>query len=219
MFEKMLSLFREQNHLEGFYALKDISFHVEKGEVFGIIGKNGSGKTTLLKIICGIIPPTSGTVESNEKIIPFLDLGVGFHEELTAKENIYLYSAIMGTDKKTTQKELQEILRFAGVERFADMKLKHFSAGMSVRLAFSAMIRTEFEIMVLDEILAVGDKDFQEKCFEELRKYKKQGKTIILTSHSMEAITRFCDRAMLLENGKIKMIGKPKEVVDAYHKT
>ncbi len=216
LFEKLLSLVREHRKMEKFYALKDISFEVQKGEIFGIIGKNGSGKTTLLKIIGGIIPPTTGTVTATGKVVPFLDLGIGFHPELTARENIYLYGAIMGMSREQITREFKEILRFAGVERFADMKLKHFSAGMAMRLAFSTMIRTAFDAIILDEVFAVGDGEFQKKCMIELLKFKKQGKTIIITSHAMDPIMDFCDRAMLLENGTVKIIGKPRDVVMAY---
>ncbi len=216
IFEKCISLLREHNRMEKFYALKDVSFKIQEGEIFGIIGKNGSGKTTLLKIMGGIIPPTSGKVITEKKIVPFLDLGIGFHPELTARENIYLYGAIMGMKRERIRKELKSILRFAEVERFADMRLKYFSAGMALRLAFATMIRIEFDIIILDEIFAVGDKDFRKKCMDELLKFKGMGKTIIITSHGMDAITDFCDRAMLLENGKIKAIGKPKDVVHNY---
>ncbi|MFA5797689.1 MAG: ABC transporter ATP-binding protein [Candidatus Woesearchaeota archaeon] len=216
LFEKIVGFIKEKNSLEEFYVLKDISFEIEKGEIFGIIGNNGCGKTTLLKIIGGIISPNSGTVHTKQRIVSFLDLGIGFHPELTARENIYLYGTIMGITQKKLNKEFEEILHFAGVERFADMKLKQFSSGMAMRLAFATMIRTEFDTIILDEVFAVGDLEFKKKCVNELMKFKKQGKTIIITSHGMDAIIDLCDRAMLLEDGKIKAIGKPEEVVQAY---
>jgi len=216
LFEKLISLLKESNRMEKFYALKDISFRVEDGEIFGIIGKNGSGKTTLLKIMGDLIPPTSGKVIIDKKVVPFLDLGIGFHPELTAKENIYLYGAIMRIPQEQVKKGLKDILRFAEVERFADMKLKNFSAGMAMRLAFSTMIRTEFDVIILDEVFAVGDIDFKKKCINELLKFQKMGKTIIITSHSMGDVMDLCDRAMLLKNGRIQLIGKPKDVVKEY---
>jgi len=216
LFDKARGFFKEKNVSEEFYALKNVSFEIKKGEVFGIIGKNGSGKTTLLKILCGIIPPTKGKIRAEKKITPFLDLGIGFHGDLTARENIYLYGAIMDIKRKKLNREFKKILEFAGVEKFADTKLKYFSSGMAVRLAFSTMMRTEFDVMVLDEVFAVGDKDFKKKCSEELMKFKKKGKTIILASHSMGEVLDFCDRAMLLKNGKMIMIGTPKDVVNVY---
>ncbi|MEX1013701.1 MAG: ABC transporter ATP-binding protein [Candidatus Paceibacterota bacterium] len=215
-FEMMLGYIKSQIDWEEFYALKDISFEIKKGEIIGLIGKNGSGKTTLLKIISGIIPPTEGKVEIDGKVAPFLSLGIGFHHELTAKENLYIYGAVLGLTRKEVNEKLSHILDFAGVKRFEDTKLKHYSSGMQARLAFSMMIQTDPEILIVDEIFAVGDKDFRPKCISVFQEYKEKNKTVLFSSHSLRTIKNFCDRVILLEDGKITKIGNPEDVVNYY---
>ncbi len=215
-FETMLSYIKNQMEWETFYALKNINFKVNKGEIVGLIGKNGSGKTTLLRILAGITPPTSGNFKVEGKVAPFLSLGIGFHHELTAKENLYLYGAILGLTRKETKSKLDEIFEFAEVEKFQDMKLKKFSSGMQARLAFSIMIQTNPQILLIDEIFAVGDKDFRPKCISVFEEYKKQDKTIIFSSHSLRTIKNYCDRVILLKNGKMVDIGDAKKIVKKY---
>lgn len=173
-------------------------------------------KDSLLKIIAGIIPPTKGKVIREKPVVPFLDMGIGFHPDLTARENIMLYGLIMGIPKSKLKREMNSILRFAGVEKFADVQLKKFSAGMNVRLAFSTMIRAKGDIYLLDEIFAVGDKDFRPKGIKAFQDLTKSGKTIILASHNLDIIETYCDRVILLEKGKIISISKPKKAVKNY---
>jgi len=202
---------------EVFNALQDISFTVEHGETFGVIGPNGSGKSTLLKILAGVLYPDSGTVHLNGKIAPFLELGVGFTPDLTAKENIYLYGAIMGLSKKEIASKYDEILDFAELKRFENMKLKNFSSGMTVRLAFSTAIQTDPDILLVDEVLAVGDESFQRKCGEKIDEIREAGKTIILVSHAMGTVQELCERCILIHGGKIIESGETERVVERYH--
>ncbi|MBE0428412.1 MAG: ABC transporter ATP-binding protein [Thermoleophilia bacterium] len=210
-----LNIFRPKSY-QTFEALNDVSFEIRKGEFFGIIGKNGSGKSTLLKILAGIYMPGGGTLKVNGKLSPFLELGVGFNPELTARENVFLGGAVLGLSKKDIEKNFDNIIGFAELEEFVDMKFKNFSSGMQVRLAFALSIHAHAEILLMDEVLAVGDSNFQAKCLSEFSKYKRQAKTIVLVSHSTATIQRHCDRAMLLESGKIRIIGPPDEVVNEY---
>ena len=198
------------------WALKDINFDVNKGESIGIIGENGSGKTTLLKILVGILTPTAGYSKIFGKIAPFLELGVGFNEDLTGRENIYLYSYIMGLSKDEIDKKLDNIIKFSGLERFIDSKLSTYSSGMRIRLGFSTAIQSESDIFLIDEVLAVGDMKFQHKCFEVFRNLKKQKKTILFVSHDLNTIKKFCDKALLLKEGKQIIFGESKYVSDLY---
>jgi len=215
LFEKIISVFN-QNRQEIFYALKDINLELKKGEVLGIIGNNGSGKSTLLRIIAHIISPSSGIVLTKGKIVSFLDLGVGFQNELTAKENIFLYSAVMGISRKEIIKKYDFIVNFADTKKFMDAKLKTFSSGMRVRLAFSTAIQTNPDILILDEIFAVGDADFQNKCYNILHELKKNGTTIIFASHDLRLISDFCDKTMYLRNGKVILHGNTDKVIKRY---
>jgi len=200
------------------HALKNISFEVKKGEFFGIVGRNGSGKSTLLKILAGIYQPTSGTVFVNGKVIPFIELGVGFNGELTGRENVFLNGALMGFSEKEVQEKYEDIVNFAGLERFMDQKLKNYSSGMQVRLAFSVATRlAESDILLIDEVLAVGDIDFQRRCFNYFKVMKKQGKTIILVSHDMDAIREYCERAMLIERNQVLLTGPSYKVASEYN--
>lgn len=201
---------------EVFNALQDVSFSVEHGETFGIIGPNGSGKSTLLKILAGVLYPDSGIVRVNGKIAPFLELGVGFQPDLTAKDNIFLYGAIMGLTKKQIASKYDEILDFAELKRFENMKLKNFSSGMTVRLAFSTAIQTEPDILLVDEVLAVGDESFQRKCSQKIDEIRKNMKTIILVSHGMNTVKDLCSRCILVQKGKIVSSGDTNSVINHY---
>ena len=203
--------FRKQEVLRG------ISFDVKKGEFLGIVGRNGSGKSTLLKVLSEIYVPDSGSVRVNGTLVPFIELGVGFNPELTGRENIYLNGALLGFSNKEIGDMYGEIVRFAELEDFMDQKLKNYSSGMQVRLAFSIAIRARGDILILDEVLAVGDAAFQEKC-NDYFKSLHGNQTVILVTHDMENVEKFCDRAILIENGKIKCEGKPSKVTKEYHK-
>lgn len=212
-----LNLFRRTEY-STLQALKDVSFQVREGEFFGIIGRNGCGKSTLLKIIAGIYVPTHGKIDVNGRVSPFLELGVGFNPELTARENVYLNGAILGLTKREIDEKFDEIIRFAELEDFVDMKIQNFSSGMHVRLAFSIAIRAHAEILLIDEVLAVGDANFQEKCIREFKKFKEEKRTILFVTHGMDMVERFCDRVLLLDRGEKKEIGDPGKVALEYGK-
>src|SRR6185312_8467854 len=183
------------------HALKDISFEVKKGEFFGIVGRNGSGKSTMLKILAGIYQPTKGGVQKSGKLVPFIELGVGFNPELSGRENVFLNGALLGFSRKEIAAMYDEIVAFAELEKFMDQKLKNYSSGMQVRLAFSIAIRAKSDILLIDEVLAVGDASFQQKCFDYFYKLKQDKRTVVFVSHDMGAVERFCDRAVLIDNG------------------
>jgi len=216
LFETLLGYIKNQMSYEDFYALKDINFSIKNGEMIGLIGKNGSGKTTLLKILSGIAPPSGGTFRIEGNVAPLLSLTVGFHGELTAQENLYLYGAILGMSRKTIRENLGKVFAFAGVERFKDMKLKNFSAGMTARLAFAMMIQTDPDVLLLDEIFAVGDKDFRPQCLTIFDEYKKRGKTIVFASHDLAVVRGYCERTILLDEGKMKIFGETPKVLEIY---
>lgn len=199
-----------------FDALKDISFEVKKGEFLGIIGRNGSGKSTLLKLIAGIYLPDKGEITVNGKIVPFLELGVGFNPELSGRENIFLNGTILGMGRKYLEKKFDEIVDFAEIRDFIDMPIKNYSSGMQVRLAFAITTVIDSDIYLMDEVLAVGDSNFQSKCLEEFNKYRDLGKTVVLVTHDIGTVQRYCDRAMLLRNGKVEMTGDSEKVVNEY---
>ena len=215
IFETLTGFFKPPTY-ETFYALNNINFTVEAGEALGIIGENGSGKSTLLKIIANILRPSSGSVTSLKKLTPFLELGVGFQSDLTAAENIKIYATIMGMQKREINDKLDDIIEFAGLEKFRDTKLKNFSSGMQVRLAFSTAIQTDPEILLMDEVLAVGDMEFQQKCLDVLSQYRKDGVTIVFVSHDIGAVRRFCDRTLLLNKGEQVVLGDTGDVIDRY---
>lgn len=198
------------------HALKNISFEVKKGEFFGIVGRNGSGKSTLLKILAGIYQPTEGSVQTHGKLVPFIELGVGFNPELTGRENVYLNGALLGFSKKELDSMYDAIVEFAELERFMDQKLKNYSSGMQVRLAFSMATRAEADILLVDEVLAVGDADFQKKCFRYFKDLKRNHKTVIFVSHDMRAVEEYCDRGLLIENSEIVIEGTPHEIAMTY---
>jgi len=215
VFEALTGLLRP-THYKTFQALQDVTFSVEEGEMLGIIGENGSGKSTLLKILAGIMRPTSGKVSVNRRLTPFLELGVGFNPDFTAVENIRTYATIMGLSKREINGKIDDILEFAGLETFRDAKLKNFSSGMQVRLAFSTAIQTNPEILLMDEVLAVGDMEFQQKCMDVLNRYRNEGVTIVFVSHDLGSVRRFCDRTLLLRQGEQVALGETDEVIDRY---
>ncbi|VVB56322.1 putative ABC transporter ATP-binding protein [uncultured archaeon] len=202
---------------EEFWAVKDVSFTVKKGETLGIIGENGSGKSTLLKIIAGVLTPDSGSVKVNGKIAPFLELGVGFNPELTAEDNVRLYGAIMGMSKKEMEDKFEEIFEFADLEKFRNMKLKNFSSGMYARLAFATAAATDPDILLIDEVLSVGDLGFQRKCFERIDEFKRSGKTIVFVSHDTGSIKKLCKISVFLEHGEVRFMGTTEKVLYSYN--
>jgi ABC-type polysaccharide/polyol phosphate transport system ATPase subunit len=197
-------------------ALRDVTFSVEEGEFFGVFGPNGSGKSTLLRILAGIYVPDIGLVRVNGLLSPFIELGVGFNFELNARDNIRLNSTLAGLTKRELDEKFDEILEFSELERFVDQKLKNYSSGMLMRLAYSIAIQIPFDLLLLDEVLAVGDASFQEKCFTTFESFKEEGKTVVLVTHALELVSRFCDRVLLLENGVIRAIGSAEDVVESY---
>jgi lipopolysaccharide transport system ATP-binding protein len=202
---------------ETFWALKDLNFSVEAGETLGIIGANGSGKSTLLKILSQITPPTEGEARIRGKMTSLLEVGTGFHPELTGRENIMLNGAIMGMTRKEVTKKFEEIVTFAGVDKFLDTQVKYYSSGMYVRLAFAVAAHMEPDILVIDEVLAVGDAEFQKKCLGKMEEVTREaGRTILFVSHNMSAIKNICKKCILLNKGKIEMIGDTEEVVNKY---
>ncbi len=198
------------------HVLKDVSFEVKKGDFFGIVGRNGSGKSTLLKLLAGIYVPDEGLVQVNGSLTPFIELGVGFNQELTGYENVFLNGALLGFSKKEMLGMYDDIIEFAELEGFMDQKLKNYSSGMQVRLAFSIAIRAKTDILLLDEVLAVGDAAFQQKCYSYFEELKKENKTVIFISHDMGAVRRFCNKAVYIDNGLLTHAGTPAEIADVY---
>ncbi|MGH7791857.1 MAG: ABC transporter ATP-binding protein [Thermodesulfobacteriota bacterium] len=199
-----------------FWALKDVSLEIRQGETVGIIGSNGAGKSVLLKILSRITKPSAGHAEIYGKAGSMLEVGTGFHPELTARENIYLSGAILGMKKAEINRNFDEIVAFSEVEQFLDTPVKHFSSGMNVRLAFAVAAHLEPEIMLMDEVLAVGDSAFKEKCLNKMKEVASEGRTVLFVSHDMMAIEEFCDRAVYLSNGQIVIDGETKKVISQY---
>jgi ABC-type polysaccharide/polyol phosphate transport system ATPase subunit len=195
-------------------ALQDVSFTVETGEFFGIVGPNGSGKSTLLRIVAGIYVPDAGRVRVSGLLSPFIELGVGFNLELNARDNIRINATLAGLSREQLDAMFDEILEFSELERFVDQKLKNYSSGMLMRLAYSIAIQIPFDVLLLDEVLAVGDEAFQEKCFTTFERFKDEGKTVVLVTHQFDLLRRFCDRVLLLENGVVRATGSPDDVID-----
>lgn len=198
-------------------ALNEITFTVHKGEVLGIIGLNGSGKTTLLRIIAGVYKPTSGYVEVNGRLSPLLQLGTGFQGDLDARDNIIMNGMLLGISKSDITKKVENIIQYAELEKFVNMKLKHYSTGMKARLAFATAMQIDPDILLVDEVLAVGDKDFQKKSYETFLSFRKNKKTILHATHNLDKLSEFSDRVLLLDKGKIVIIGNPDEVIRKYH--
>jgi ABC-type polysaccharide/polyol phosphate transport system ATPase subunit len=214
--ERALHPFRSRSY-DVLRAVDDVSVTIHEGEFFGIVGRNGSGKSTLLKCIAGIYGIDAGEITVRGRLSPFIELGVGFNMELTARDNVIINAIMLGLTPKEARERFDRIIAFAELEEFLDLKLKNYSSGMSVRLAFSVAIQVEAEILLIDEVLAVGDAAFQQKCFDEFHRLKAAGRTILFVTHDMGAIERYCDRAVLLEKGKTVMIGEPAAVARRYN--
>ncbi len=206
----------EKEAVDIIWALKDISFEVKRGEVVGLIGHNGAGKSTILKVLSRITHPTSGRVEFYGRVGSLLEVGTGFHPELTGRDNIYLNGTILGMRKSEVDRKFDEIVEFSGVEKFVDTPVKRYSSGMNVRLAFSVAAHLDPEILLVDEVLAVGDTDFQKKCMAKMGDVARAGRTVLFVSHNMGAIESFCTRAILLEEGRISQRGETHRVVSQY---
>jgi ABC-type polysaccharide/polyol phosphate transport system ATPase subunit len=203
------------------HAVRDISFEIQPGEMFGIVGRNGSGKSTLLKCLAGIYrldeTDGAGELEVRGRLSPFIELGVGFNPELTARDNVIINSIMLGLTLKQARERFDDVIAFAELGEFLDLKLKNYSSGMYVRLAFSVAVQVDADVLLIDEVLAVGDSSFQQKCFDQFHRLKSQGKTIVFVTHDMSAVTRFCDRAMLMERGRMVCLGEPDRVAREYH--
>lgn len=216
--QKLINMLKGRKGYRDFTALDGISFVIEKGDFFGIVGRNGSGKSTLLKTIAQIYYPEEGTVKIDGTLVPFIELGVGFNPELTGRENVYLNGALLGFGHDELDKMYDDIVGFAELEDFMDERLKNYSSGMQVRLAFSIAIRARGDILLLDEVLAVGDEAFQRKCFKYFDELREQKKTVILVSHSMEAVRQFCNKAILIDKHRIIHSGNPDDIASEYTK-
>ena len=215
VFETLAGALRK-NEYEVFNVLEDVTFSVAEGECVGIIGDNGSGKSTLLKVIANILRPTKGRVTVRGRMTPFLELGVGFQPDLTVRENVGMYATIMGLSNGMIRDRIEDVISFAGLGRFEDAKLKNLSSGMQVRLAFSTAIQTDPDVLLVDEVLAVGDMEFQQKCFEVFKRYRREGVTILFVSHDLGSVRRFCDKALLLSHGRQVAFGETGDIIDRY---
>ena len=212
-----IGFFNRKRGYEIQHVLKDVSFEVKKGEFFGIVGRNGSGKSTLLKLLAGIYSPDKGIVQVNGSLTPFIELGVGFNFELTGRENVFLNCALLGLSRKEVEEIYDSIVEFAELEKFMDQKLKNYSSGMQVRLAFAIAVKSTSDVLIFDEVLAVGDTNFQKKCFEYFRTIKNDPtRTVILVTHDMSAVEKFCDRAIVIQDGKLLYEGNPNEAAAVY---
>jgi lipopolysaccharide transport system ATP-binding protein len=217
LYEHLVAIISKKRGYEKLMVLNDISFEVKKGEMMGIVAKNGQGKTTLLQIMSKILKPDNGYVKLYGSTVPFLGLGSGFQPDLSAIDNIILYGLYLGLSKGEIKQKVPDVLSYAELERFADTKLKHFSTGMYARLAFSTAIQVDPDILLVDEVLSVGDVGFQEKSFQTFLSFKKRGKTIVFVTHNLPQVKRLCDRALLIHDGRIHRIGRPDEVVDEFY--
>ena len=214
--ELFTKLFRQENNVHDFEAIRNVSFNISKGEMVGIIGRNGSGKSTLLKVMSGVYKPSSGTVQVRGTIAPLLELGAGFHHELTGRENIVINGLLMGFSKRDMQQREQSIIEFADIGEFIDVPVKQYSSGMYMRLAFAVATEVNPDILAVDEILAVGDTAFRQKCFDRLQRFREANKTILFVTHSMQQIVEYCDRAILLDKGQLLFDGTPKQAVELH---
>ncbi|QCR43888.1 ABC transporter ATP-binding protein [Curtobacterium sp. SGAir0471] len=212
--ERIVTLGRAgRRHSEDFWALKDINLDIPAGTTIGLLGPNGSGKSTLLKTIGGILEPTSGSVERRGRLAALIELGAGFHPDLTGRENVYLNAAILGQTQEETEARFEDILQFSGIGDFIDTQVKFYSSGMYVRLAFAVAINTDPDVLLVDEVLAVGDEQFQKKCLDKIREFQEQGRTIILVSHSLGQVQELCDSAVVLHHGEVKFQGSARLAV------
>lgn len=214
--QRIVNFARHKKGYREFSPLNGVDFEIKKGEFFGIVGRNGSGKSTLLKTIAGIYQADKGHIKVNGRLVPFIELGVGFNPELTGRENVYLNGALLGFSRDEMTAMYDDIVEFAELEEFMDERLKNYSSGMQVRLAFSIAIQADGDILLLDEVLAVGDESFQRKCYDYFAKLKENNKTVILVTHSMSAVNKFCTRALFLNDGKVEQIGLPEEIATKY---
>jgi ABC-type polysaccharide/polyol phosphate transport system ATPase subunit len=214
--ERVLHPFRKDIY-DVLQAVDDATFEVAEGEFFGIVGRNGSGKSTLLKCLAGIYDIDDGDLHVNGRLSPFIELGVGFNMDLTARDNVMINAIMLGLTRQQARERFDDIIAFAELEEFLDLKLKNYSSGMTVRLAFSVAIQVDAEVLLIDEVLAVGDASFQQKCFREFQRLKDEGRTILFVTHDMSAVERFCDRAMLIEKGKMVDLGEPHAIARRYH--
>ena len=217
--QQLINILKGRKGYRVFTPLKDISFTINEGDFFGIVGRNGSGKSTLLKTIAGIYTPNGGNVKVHGSLVPFIELGVGFNPELTGRENIFLNGALLGFSHEEMESMYSAIIEFAELEDFMEERLKNYSSGMQVRLAFSIAIRAHADILLLDEVLAVGDEAFQKKCYSYFDKLKREKRTVILVTHDMAAVERFCTKAAFIEDGHVRMIGKPYRIAAAYSRS
>ena len=209
-------LHRRNGSREAFWALKDATLSVQRGEMLGLIGPNGAGKSTILKLMTRILEPTSGTIKVQGRVAALLELGTGFHPDLTGRENVFLNGSLLGFGRRQMEQRLDSIIDFAGMERFIDMPVRHYSSGMYMRLGFAIAVHLDPDVLITDEVLAVGDEAFQQKCLERMRKFRDEGVTIILVSHALPVVRTLCDRVIWLQQGQIVMDGGPDEVIDAY---
>ena len=214
--EYVIKMIKKELMFQEFWALRDISFEVQKGDRVGIMGLNGAGKSTLLKVISGVLKATQGTVTTNGKIAPLLELGAGFDKEYTGRENIYLYGAVLGYSKEFIDSKFEEIVKFSGLRKFLDVPLKNYSSGMKSRLGFSIATIVEPEILILDEVLSVGDAKFRKKSEKKILSMMDKGVTVLFVSHSLAQVQRICNKAMILENGTIRNIGDVDEIAAEY---
>jgi len=214
--ERVLHPFTRQEY-DLLHALNDVSFEVPRGEFIGIVGRNGSGKSTLLKCMAGIYDIDQGDIQVSGRLSPFIELGVGFNPDLTARDNVLINAIMLGLTRKQAAERFDDIVRFAELEDFLDLKLKNYSSGMHVRLAFSTAVQVDADVLLVDEVLAVGDASFQQKCFEQFQNMKDTGRTIVFVTHDMSSVERFCDRAILIEQGNVVAIGEPSTVTRKYN--
>jgi len=214
--ERLVNLRRSREHVEQFWALRDISFELESGHTLGLIGRNGSGKSTLLKVIGGILTPNQGYVERRGRLAALLELGAGFHGDLTGRENVFLNASILGLSRRQTNQYFDAIVDFSGIEQFIDTQVKFYSSGMYVRLAFAVAIHVDPEILLVDEVLAVGDEPFQRKCMERIKQFQRDGRTIVFVTHGLDQIRELCDRVILLEHGAMVLDGTPIDALRAF---
>jgi ABC-type polysaccharide/polyol phosphate transport system ATPase subunit len=202
---------------DAFRALEDVTFDVKRGEFFGVVGRNGSGKSTLLKCLAGVYGADAGQIDVVGRVSPFIELGVGFNPDLTARDNVVINAVMLGLSRREARRRFDEIIEFAELEEFVDLKLKNYSSGMSVRLGFSVAIQVDAEVLLVDEVLAVGDASFQRKCFDEFERLRDEERTILFVTHDMNSVERFCDRAMLIERGHMLDIGEPSDITKQYN--
>jgi len=206
----------DKRRQEPFYALRDVSFRVEKGESLAVVGANGAGKSTLLSLVAGLARPNAGRVEVNGKVAALLELGTGFHMDLTGSENVFLNASILGLSRKRAHQCFDSIVDFSGIGEFIHQPIRTYSSGMVMRLAFSVAIHVEPDVLIIDEVLSVGDAAFQEKCFDRICELKREGKTLLFVSHVPEMVKHLCDHALWLEHGRVKAAGPPAEVLESY---